>query len=193
MKKLTLLSAFLGIFAGFLISPAFAENDLPPGTSLIECEKQSVRLSVRTEDTGKKIRIWEKCKENDTGCRIRFCNNTSKNSENPYWLKDDCNKYCVGFQEPIPFGKNEIKSITGESGTDLAMNYVSMIYKIGASLLGLIAILVIVVSGVQMIAGGVEESNYTEAKDRIIQALLSLAVLFSSALILRTVNPDFFV
>jgi hypothetical protein len=190
MKKFTLISIILVIFAGFSPSPfknVFAQT-LPIGTSEKSCRKMSVKLEIKEEK-----RIWRECTDsNEIGCQLRFCNELPKNDGTNWWKKSECNKYCVGFQELIPIGGKNIKSISGESGTDLMMNYVSMIYKFGAIILGLIAVLVIVASGVQMIAGGVDESNYTDAKDRILQAILSLIMLFSSALILRTVNPDFF-
>lgn len=194
MKKLSLLSIIFVFFAGFsfLANTSFAQS-LPPGTSTDSCRKVSVKQEIN--DNGK--RVWEECTDNnELGCQLRFCNSTptagsGANSSN-FWAQKECNKYCVGFQEAIPIGGNNVKSISGNSGTDLMLNYVSMIYKFGAIILSLIAVLVIVVSGVQMITGGAEESNYTDAKDRILQAILSLVMLFSSALILKTINPDFF-
>ena len=109
------------------------------------------------------------------------------------WQKDQCNKYCITLQEKLPMegGKN-IRSISGANGVDLLSNYFGMWYKIGALILGLICVLVIVVSGVQMMFGGASEDAFTNAKARIWGALLSLILLFSSALILHTINPLFF-
>lgn len=201
MKNLLKLSALFGIFAGFSLlslGTTFAQGVNDFGSSENVCVRQTVKL-VTIKDDPKTTKIWEQCTDenkDDPGCRLRFCNTTplekGNDSSKVYWSKHNCNKYCVAFQEAIPVGNKTVRSISGNSGTDLAMNYVSMIYKFGASILGILAILVIVVSGVQMIAGGVDENNYTTAKDRILQAILSLAMLFSSALILRTVNPDFF-
>ena len=206
MKNFFKLSALFGIFAGFSLlslGTTFAQGVNDFGSSENVCVKQTVKLVTNADPDPKDLKntakIWEQCTDenkDDPGCRLRFCNTTPLEKGNEpgkiYWSKNNCNKYCVAFQEAIPIGNKTVRSISGNSGTDLAMNYVSMIYKFGASILGIFAILVIVVSGVQMIAGGVDENNYTTAKDRILQAILSLAMLFSSALILRTVNPDFF-
>ena len=189
MKKFILATLCLGIFAGF--SPnVSADNRIGNGISTSSCRRVKVRLEINNED-GKRYWTQSGCNgdKDDAACRLRFC--TYNNGE-AVWEKNQCNKYCITFQEAIPMGNKEIKSISGNSGTDLAMNYVSMIYKFGASILGIIAVLVIVISGVQIIAGGADENNISAAKDRILQALLSLAMLFSSALILRTINPDFF-
>jgi len=186
MKKFILATLCLIIFAGFSQNVS-ADNGIGNGISTSSCRRVKVQLVINGE-TNK--REWKQCtKEDDAACRLRFC--TYNNGED-VWEKNQCNKYCITFQEAIPMGNKEIKSISGNSGTDLAMNYVSMIYKFGASILGIIAVLVIVISGVQIIAGGADENNISAAKDRILQALLSLAMLFSSALILRTINPDFF-
>ena len=185
MKKIILASAFIGIFAGFLGN--VSAEELGNGISTSKCNRVYVKL--KTTDDGKRQWSQEDCLgESKEGCRLRSCTY----NEGDTWPKDQCNKYCVGLQEYIPIGNKKVKSISGNSGTDLAMNYVSMIYKFGASILGIFAVLVIVISGVQIIAGGADENNISSAKDRILQALLSLAMLFSSALILRTINPDFF-
>lgn len=103
-------------------------------------------------------------------------------------------KYCVGFQEAIPVGpQGELsQSIGADSGVDLVKNYISMIYKFGSMFLGLVCVLVIVISGIQMSTGGIDPSAYENAKNRILGAIMSLVLLFSSAMILRTINPGFF-
>jgi hypothetical protein len=103
-------------------------------------------------------------------------------------------KYCVDFQEAVPIGpQGELgKSVGGDSGLDLMGNYVRMIYKFGSLFIGLIGVLVIVVSGLQMTVGGIDSSGYESAKQRIFAAIFSLVMLYSSAMILRVVNPGFF-
>jgi outer membrane murein-binding lipoprotein Lpp len=102
-------------------------------------------------------------------------------------------KYCIDLQESIPIGDGRnIKSVAGSSGVDLFANYVGLIYKFGAIAIGLVCVLIIVISGIQMIAGGVNSEGYTQAKTRMMQAILSMVLLFASAMILRTINPNFF-
>ena len=189
MKKFILVTLCLGIFAGFWTN-VFAADGIGNGISTSSCHRVKVRLEIN-EDDGKRYWTQEGCigDKEKPSCRLRFC---TYNNGKDTWEKEQCNKYCITFQESIPMGNKEIKSISGNSGTDLAMNYVSMIYKFGASILGIIAVLIIVVSGVQIITGGVDDGAISAAKNRILQALLSLVMLFSSALILRTINPDFF-
>jgi hypothetical protein len=103
-------------------------------------------------------------------------------------------KYCVDFQEELPIGpQGELgKSVGGDSGLDLMGNYVRMIYKFGSLFIGLIGVLVMVISGVQITMGGIDSGAYESAKKRIIASIVSLMLLYSSAMILRLVNPGFF-
>lgn len=84
------------------------------------------------------------------------------------------------------------KLIEGKTGVDLMMDYFGDVYKFAASLIGIVCVLIMVVSGVQISMGGANNSLVSAAKDRIIQALFSLILLFGSYLVLRTVNPAFF-
>ncbi len=188
MKKIILATLFWGIFAGISL-PVWADSSedlMETGISTSGCNQVLVKLI--SEDNK---RIWKLCDDSKNDCVLRSCVFNSKEPDK--WDENQCNKYCVSFQEAIPLGKDEIRSISGDSGVELALNYVSLIYKFGAYALGFVAVLVIVVSGVQIIAGGADENGISAAKERILQALLSLALLFSSALILKTINPDFFV
>ncbi len=108
--------------------------------------------------------------------------------------EENYQKYCVSFQEAVPIGpQGEIsKSIGANSGVGLIKNYVSMIYKFGSMFIALVAVLVIVISGIQMTTGGIDPNAFESAKERILAALLSLLLLFSSAMILKTINPGFF-
>ncbi|PID70413.1 hypothetical protein CSB37_01850 [bacterium DOLZORAL124_38_8] len=104
-------------------------------------------------------------------------------------------KYCVDFQEAIPIGQKSgelAKSVGGDTGIDLVKSYVAMVYRVGVTLLSLICVLVIVVSGIQISSAGVDSGAVEQAKGRIAQALLSLALLFGSAMILKAINPGFF-
>ena len=101
-------------------------------------------------------------------------------------------RYCVEFQEAIPLGAKEIRSVSGDSGVEMVSNYIGLIYRFGAAIIGFICVLVIVISGIQITAGGASPDAVTQGKTRILQALLSLILLFASAMILQTVNPGFF-
>lgn len=95
--------------------------------------------------------------------------------------------YCVELQETLFYKE----SISGKNGIDLVSNYIYLVYKYGASIIGIICVLIVIVSGIQIsMAGAI--GNADSAKERIWAAALSLLLLFASGLILKTVNPGFF-
>lgn len=97
--------------------------------------------------------------------------------------------YQVKLQEPL---SGQAATLSASNGVDLINQYISMIYLWAASIIGILAVLMIVVSGIQIIFGGANTEIVSDARGRIMQALLSLVLLFCTALLLRTVNPNFF-
>jgi len=96
--------------------------------------------------------------------------------------------FCIKLQEPI----SGVKSIRGETGVELLSNYIWVLYKYTASMIGIICVLVVVISGIQISVGGVSSEAVTQGKSRILQAIASLVLLFLSAALLQAVNPGFF-
>lgn len=97
--------------------------------------------------------------------------------------------YQVKLQEPL---SGQSAYLSAANGVDLINQYISMIYLWMASIVGIIAVLMLVASGIQIIFGGASPELVSDAKNRVFQSLLSLILLFATALILRTVNPNFF-
>lgn len=101
---------------------------------------------------------------------------------------------CVPIEDDPSQTSGEVVScenvyfVCGASGAEVLKNYIRVIYLWGASLGSLIAVLIIVASGIQISAG----NDVDAAKNRIMQSLGGLAILFLSALILYTINPTFF-
>ncbi len=75
------------------------------------------------------------------------------------------------------------------SGTNLSQ-YLSALFNIGVGLAGVLAVLMIVVGGVQFIAGASNPSTRGEAKKKITNAIFGLILASSSWLILYTINPN---
>lgn len=87
---------------------------------------------------------------------------------------------------------NPVQVFVSKSGVDMLYLYIGAIYRWGASIIGVIAVLVIVISGIQISAAGGEQAAVTSAKTRITQSLIGIVVLFLSGIILYTINPTFF-
>ena len=86
----------------------------------------------------------------------------------------------------------EIQIILSKSGTLVMYTYINYIYKWAATIVGLIAVMVMIFSGIQIATSGGDTEVLSSAKARIIKSLSGIAVLFLSGLILYTVNPTFF-
>lgn len=97
--------------------------------------------------------------------------------------------YQVRLQEPL---SGQSATLSASNGVDLINQYISMIYAWAASIVGIVAVLMIIVSGLQIIFGGANTELVSDARNRIMQSLISLVLLFCTALLLRTINPNFF-
>lgn len=69
--------------------------------------------------------------------------------------------------------------------------FIKQAYIFGSGIVGFIAVVVIVVSGIQISVSGVT-GDITSAKERIMQSIAGLVLLFLSGIILYTINPTFF-
>jgi len=91
------------------------------------------------------------------------------------------------------FTCSPVQVTLSKGGTSQIEGFIKQIYTFAASLVGIIAVAVIIISGIQISLSGGDSEGLTQAKDRIIKSLTGIAVLFLSGLILYTINPTFFV
>lgn len=82
--------------------------------------------------------------------------------------------------------------IVGSDGSEILVTYAKILYKWLAGFIGLVAVLFIIVGGIQISTAGANQEGMQQGKDRIIAALVALTILFLSSLILYTINPTFF-
>lgn len=94
--------------------------------------------------------------------------------------------------EDIKFTCKEIQAIVSTGGTNFLFGYIGTIYRFAAGLVGIVAVTVIILSGIQITASGGDSDAISQSKTRIIQSIAGLALLFLSGLILNAVNPNFF-
>lgn len=91
------------------------------------------------------------------------------------------------------FSCQRIQVLQANSGSDLIYKYVRMIYLWAAGTIGIVAVFTMVYSGIGISAAGGDSGKIDNFKQRIMQSLIGLVVLFLSGLILYTINPTFFV
>lgn len=113
------------------------------------------------------------------------CNNDNSDKAVPFSVN--------AADAPPPLVRCSVmERITGKSGTDIFSQYVGALYKWAAGIVGIITVLIIVFSGVQ-ISASADGGQIDEAKHRIMQSIIGLVILFLAGLILYTINPGFFV
>lgn len=179
MKKL-----FLLFFAGWLLI-------LLP-SSVLAASTATVGASA---DPAKNILCWtEKACETDWDKDTKndgvFDGGTNSSPESLKTCGGGNYGYCYPYQEPynlsvsLPIGKSGITTTVLDLG-----DYINKMYVFLLSISGIVAILMIMVGGVQYILarGGTEAGK---AKDRIKNAITGVALLFFANIILWTVNPQ---
>jgi len=74
----------------------------------------------------------------------------------------------------------------------LLYSYISLVYSYMSGLIVGIAVLFVVIGGVQMTVSNGDQAKFDEGKTRIIKAIVGIILWFTASLILYTINPTFF-
>ena len=86
--------------------------------------------------------------------------------------------------EPLP-------ALPGAPGGGDISSYFQWVFVFGISIAGILAVLMIVVGGIEYLTAYGNPSKVESAKDRITQAILGLLLAITGWLILNTINPGF--
>ncbi|MFA5183961.1 MAG: pilin [Patescibacteria group bacterium] len=78
----------------------------------------------------------------------------------------------------------------GVMSSDLLARYIKAIYDYGLMIGGILAAIVLMGGGVLWLTSGGNDSKVTQAKELISGSITGLVILFSSWVILNTINPD---
>lgn len=115
-------------------------------------------------------------------------------AEATFTNQDNCTGTLHGDKlDPAPMISCTIlERVTGKSGTEILSKYMHTIYIWASGLVGIIAVLTMVYSGIQISTAGGDSAKIDSAKTRITQSIIGIVILFLSGLILYTINPTFF-
>lgn len=114
------------------------------------------------------------------GKTVYICEETRTLTYGTYAACDDAADKC-----------SKIQWLVASTGAGVIKNYVKQLYIFGAGIVGFVAVITMVYSGIQISVSGAS-GDITAAKERIIQSIMGIALLFFSGLILYTINPTFF-
>ncbi len=83
-----------------------------------------------------------------------------------------------------------LPGLPGAPGGGDISSYFQWIFVFGISIAGILAVLMIVVGGIEYMTAYGNPSKVGDAKDRITQAILGLLLAITGWLILNTISPD---
>ena len=95
----------------------------------------------------------------------------------------ECAKVAVGCEKR--------QWVIGDSGIGIIQLMIKQIYVFGAFAVGTVAVSTMIFQGIKISVSGVS-GDISDSKNKILQALSGIVLLFLSGLILYTINPDFF-
>lgn len=121
-------------------------------------------------------------------CVTKFAETCNKSSDAQIKeaQKDATGKTKYTYCEPV-------RVYVTKAGTDLLYYYVGQIYRYVAGLGGLLAVLILIIAGVMRTTAGDNTNQITQANNLVTKSITGLVVLFLSAIILYTINPNFFI
>ncbi|MFA6521232.1 MAG: pilin [Candidatus Gracilibacteria bacterium] len=137
--------------------------------------------------------LTEEQKKNIEALKVRIAE-ASADAEARFGTQDNCNGTEHGDKlDSAPMISCTIlERVTGKSGTEILSKYMKTIYSWASGLVGIIAVLTMVYSGIQISMAGGDSAKIDSAKTRITQSIVGIVILFLSGLILYTINPTFF-
>lgn len=97
------------------------------------------------------------------------------------------------LREPLLPGENTVDVGRENGAVGILANYISMVYRYVLALGGIIAVLVVMFAGFQIMTSGGSSEAQGEAKTMIIKTLMGVTMLFLAGLFLYAINPNFYV
>lgn len=130
---------------------------------------------------------WEKQECQDARAKFVGSGNAKSNSG---WLEnvDPCNKAGWGMCLPINATKAQI-SFGGDADFSDAGVYIKTVYNYSLVIIGILAVVMIIISGAQWITSAGNSERIGAAKKRITGAIIGLFIAYMSYNILMSINP----
>ena len=86
-----------------------------------------------------------------------------------------------------------VQVLIADGGTDMLFKYIGLIYRYMVGLGSILAVLMIIIAGILRAAAGDNSEMLAKSKKMMTQTIIGLIILLLSAVILYTINPNFFV
>ena len=97
----------------------------------------------------------------------------------------------IQLQAPLPIGEDKGEQIEASNKGYLFV-YIVKVYRYVATVAGIIAVMMVVIGGFQIAMSRDDTAGVEAGKKRIYHAIEGLAILFTSSILLSTINPQFY-
>lgn len=182
-KYLSLL--FFAIVLCIIPSTVFAQTGAPPLDSkcFTKAECQTAREKMGRPSADEKTGTYS-----DSNKLDGFYNNTAETRTTCQNKRDSTGEE-LGFCLPAGQSATAVKFGGNSKFANIGV-FIQYIYRYGIIFAGILAVLIIIVSGLQWTASGGNSSTIESAKTRITGALTGLVLASASYIILNTINPS---
>lgn len=85
-----------------------------------------------------------------------------------------------------------VQILYAQSGATIIYTYIGLIYRWTAGTAGIVTVLYLVIGGIGIATAQGDSGRLEKAKERVMNSVAGLVLLFLSALILYSINPNFF-
>lgn len=211
------ISIFAGAAPAYAQEPETGESSAPASVSSFTCEdlgkpdkEQGLIISIIEESIGSEtlddgeskvincIRetncISKSVTEDHTEGHERGATEAPTVIEcTPKFVTSGCSPTTTpAFGQPGSTSCQRVQVFISQSGLGLLTAYLSTIYRWSAGVIGIVTVFYMIWGGIKIATAGDDTAAYDEAKKKIIQSIAGLVLLFLSAVILYTINPNFF-
>jgi len=158
-----------------------------------DCTSSGQIITEITEPIAPKVTLDADTKIIDVYQGVCCIEYTSDGGSSDFTCNQTRNIYADSYANCESAGQNcqQRQWLIAKTGIGLLKLFVKQMYTWGAFAVGSMAVGTMILNGVRISMSGVS-GDISEAKNKIFQAIAGIVLLFMSALILYTVNPDFF-
>ena len=191
-KIIAFLIAFAWVFTMFAGSTVHAEEE--ESKQLLIADSPSECLSKKDQETGKQITpinclFLEEPIGGKPGYDLFLVTCVEGDCTYALWRGGRIPDNARGPIQAI-LTRDPDKPYQGPFG--LLYNYLGLVYAYMSGLIVGIAVLFVVIGGIQMTTAGGDSTKFDAGKSRIVKAVVGMILWFTASLILYTINPTFF-
>lgn len=182
-KKIITFLQTLWITMSLMLVPSVAHADLTCETLNDPAETKNYVISIIEEQLGNITSTTA-----DTDHILQCFRQTTCDQET-----QECRSEYVSSCSPSDTVTcQRVQAFVSQSGLGLLFSYIGTIYRWSAGVIGIVSVFYLVYGGIKIATAGDNTAAIDDAKAKIIQSLAGLILLFISAVVLYTINPNFF-